>query len=341
MKAAYLVNNGRVNRAFEIRDLSIQDPQPHEVQISVQAFGLNFADVMARLGLYPDAPKKPGILGYDVVGTILDIGSEVRSELSIGDYVVALTRFGGYGQLVNTDYRAAVKISSDIPVDVATAFATQGGTAYYMAREMVNIFPGDHVLVHAAAGGVGSLSVQMAKSAGATVYGTASTSAKLDYITSIGVDHPINYKEHQFADVIRKILGKDIGLDIIFDPIGGMSVRRGYRLLGAGGRIVLCGASSLTSAKYIWSKLGVVKGFGLFSPIALLNPSKSLIGVNMLRIADDKPEVLQRVIRGAVDMYEDGVIQPLGGGIYSISELAVAHQALEKRKTMGKLAVKW
>lgn len=341
MKAAYLVKNGNADQAFDVRDLLVTDPQPNEVQILVEGFGLNFADVMARLGLYPDAPKKPGILGYDVVGTIVKIGAEAKLDLNPGDRVLAMTRFGGYSQAVNTDFRGVAPIGLDVPIDIATSLATQGGTAYYMAREMVNIFPGDKVLIHAAAGGVGSLLCQMAKDSGAIVFGTASSAGKLEYISSLGVDFPINYKISDFAAQVKDKLENDEGLDVIFDAVGGSSVRKGFKLLGSGGRMVLFGASALTSAKYPWNKLGVVRGFGLYSPITLLNPSKSLIGVNMLRIADDKPEVLQRVLQNTVSLFNQGIIQPQSGGVFPIEELAQAHEALGNRKTMGKLAIKW
>jgi len=341
MKAAYLVKNGKSSSAFDIRDFTISNPGPQEIQIKVEAFGLNFADVMARKGLYPDAPKKPGILGYDVVGQISQIGSDVPAGLKIGTRVIALTRFGGYAQMVNTDYRGVIPIGEDIPVDIATALATQGGTAFYMAEEMVNIFPGDHVLVHAAAGGVGSILCQIALHKGATVFGTASTNEKLQYIKSIGVQHPINYKEHDFSKKIKSLLSENEQIDIIFDAVGGKSVSKGFKLIGSGGRMVLFGAGALTSAKYIWSKIGVALGFGIYSPIGLLNPSKSLIGINMLRIADDKPDIIGRVITGAVDLFNQGKIIPEGGGVYDIKDLAQAHDDLENRRSMGKLAVKW
>jgi NADPH:quinone reductase-like Zn-dependent oxidoreductase len=341
MKAVFLVKNGKSSSAFEIRDFTISDPEPNEVQIKVQAFGLNFADIMARMGLYPDAPKKPGILGYDVVGNISKIGKDVPEGLEIGARVIALTRFGGYAQVVNTDYRAIAPIGASVPADLATALATQAGTAYYMAREMVNIFPGDHILVHAAAGGVGSILCQMALDSGATVFGTASSTEKLKYLASIGVHHPINYKEEDFSKKIKILLPEGQKVDVIFDAIGGKSVSKGFKLLDSGGRMVLFGASALTSAKFIWSKIGVALGFGIYSPIGLLNPSKSLIGINMLRIADDKPDVIGRVIQGAVDLFNDGIIKPEGGGIYSIDELAQAHGDLENRKTKGKLAIEW
>ena len=341
MKAAFLVKNGKADQAFEIRNVDIPKVGPEEIRIKVSAFGLNFADVMARLGLYPDAPKKPGVLGYDVVGKIDELGADVKSDLSVGDEVVALTRFGGYAEYVSTDYRGVVRIKEGVNPAIATALTTQGGTAYYMAREMVNIFEKDKVLVHAAAGGVGSLLCQMAKSSGAFVFGTAGSEAKLEYIRSIGVDHAINYRSSDFYREIKNHLGHDEGLDVVFDPVGGKSVRKGFKLLGPGGRIVLFGASSMTSAKNPLSKIGVASGFGIYHPISLLSPSKSLIGVNMLRIADGKPDVLQRVLQGTVRLFEQGIIQPLNGGVYPIDQLAEAHEALGGRKTMGKIAISW
>ncbi|MEL6123367.1 MAG: zinc-binding dehydrogenase [Bacteroidota bacterium] len=334
VRAAYLIKHGKAASAFEVRETQVPSPGPGEIQIQVEAFGLNFADVMARLGMYPDAPKPPGIIGYDVIGTVKAIGEGRSDQLHVGDRVIGLTRFNGYAELVNTQAAGVVKIEEDIDVASATALATQGGTAHYMAEEMVRLHEGDRVLVHAAAGGVGSLLCQMGIAAGAEVYGTASAAAKLDYLSTIGVHHPINYREKDFAKEASE-------MDVIFDPIGGLSVKKGFKSLRSGGRMVLFGASSLTSAKSIFSKLGVVLGFGLYSPIQLLNPSKSLIAVNMLRIADDRPDVLNRCLRGAVEMHAKGVITPLSGGVYPIEELAEAHEALEQRQTMGKLAITW
>lgn len=343
MRALYLVKNGKAEKALTLKETDIPEVGVSEIRIKSEAFGLNFADVMARLGLYPDAPKKPAILGYDVVGIVDAISSDVSTDLKEGDRVIALTRFGGYGEYVSTDYRGVVKINEDMSPVIATALATQGGTAFYMAHEMVNIFEGDHVLVHAAAGGVGSLLCQMAKAKGAIVYGTAGSNEKLEYLKSIGVDYPINYRSQKFEIEIGDLLQRsDVkGLDVVFDAIGGSSVRKGLKLLNSGGRIILFGASAMTSAKNVFSKIGVGLGFGIFHPVALLDPSKSMIAVNMLRIADDKPEIINRVLKGAIALYEQGVIRPKEGGLYPIEDFAKAHSDLEMRKTMGKLAIKW
>lgn len=341
MKAAHLVKKGKADKAFEIREVDQPVIQAGEVLISVEAFGLNFADVMIRMGTYSEAPPFPTVPGYDVVGSIMEIHSQTDTSLEIGDRVIAITRFGGYAEYVATDHRAVAKISEDIPLTLATALATQGCTAYYMSKDLTNIHPGDHVLIHAAAGGVGSLLCQIAKHQDAIVYGTASSSEKLDYLRSIGVDHPINYKDQAFDTSIKTILGEQKGLNLIFDAVGGSSIKKGLRLLTAGGRIVCFGAAALTSAKTIFGKIGVALGFGFYSPIALLNPSKSLMAVNMLTLGDEQPHVIQRVMKGVIDLYDRGIIKPLDGGLYGINELAEAHDALEHRKTMGKVAVRW
>ncbi len=341
MKAAYIVKKGSAYKAFELREVEKPIVASGEVGIEVEAFGLNFADVMIRMGTYSDAPPFPSVPGYDVVGRITEVHPETKTDLQIGDRVIALTRFGGYAEHVATDVLAVAKVKEDTPATIATALSTQGCTAYYMAKDFTNIHPGDQVLVHAAAGGVGSLLCQIAKSQGATVFGTASSPEKLEYLRSIGVDHPINYKSQPFDDSIKKILQKDKGLDVIFDAVGGSSIKKGLKLLDGGGRIICFGAAALTSAKTIFSKIGVALGFGFYSPIALLNPSRSLMAVNMLTIGDEKPHIVNRVMNGVIQLYNDGIIQPLDGGLYNIDQLADAHDALEKRKTMGKVAVKW
>lgn len=334
-----LVKNGAADKAFEIRETNIPDPQSHEVRIKVQAFGLNFADVMARLGLYDDAPPIPAILGYDVIGHVDAVGSDIK-DFKAGDRVVALTRFGGYGEYVCTDAMGVVHIDDKTGYAEGTALATQYGTAYYSAAEMVNIFPGDHVLIQAAAGGVGTALVQYAKHKGATVYGTAS-GGKQEYLKSLGVDHPIDYTKSDFDDAVRK-LRPEGGIDVAFDSIGGSHVKKSLKLLAHGGRLVSYGAAAMTNTnKNPFKMIKVAAGFGIWSPIWFLQNSRGLIGVNMLRIADHQPQTLQRVLRAVVDLYQQKVFQPTTGKEFPISQLAEAHEFLGSRKSIGKVAVYW
>jgi NADPH2:quinone reductase len=340
MKAYYLVRNGAADKAFELRDLPAMKPKAGEVLIHAEAFGLNFADVMARLGLYQDAPTLPAVIGYETVGRIAEVGEGV-TNVKVGQRVVALSRFGGYAQAVITDARATMPIPEDMDAGIATCLATQYATAWYAAEEMVHLHEGDHILIHAAAGGVGIALIQMAKRRGAVIFGTAGSDEKLTYLRSIGVDYPINYRKVDFAKEIKN-LGFDKKLDVIFDPVGGDSVKKGMKLLTAGGRLVTYGASSMTDAKgNIFKMIGVAKGFGIWSPIEFVTTSRSLLGINMLRIADNRPEILGRCINSVVALTAKGELNPVVGKTFPHTQLAEAHEYLASRQSIGKVAILW
>ncbi len=338
MKAAVLVKNSSANDSFEIREIDKPKAEEGQVLIKVEAFGLNFADIMARQGIYQDCPPLPAVIGYDVVGEVVEIGLGV-DNVQVGDRVTAMTRFGAYAEYAITDYRACAKITEAYPIGKATALTTQYCTAYYCLEEMLNLYPGDKVLIHAAAGGVGTALVQLAKHKGCEIFGTAGSAEKLEYLRELGVDHPINYRSSDFEQEVRKLAG-DGGLDAVFDPVGGDSVKKGLRLLGSGGRIVLFGASSMTGTN-VFGKISAGLGFGFYHPAEFMMASKSMIGVNMLRIADNRPMVLKRCLEKVVQLVEDGVLDPTEAKVFPIEELAEAHEFLEGRKSIGKVSVKW
>lgn len=340
MKAIFLVKTGAASEAFEQREVADPRPAEGEVGIAVEGFGLNYADVSARHGLYQDAPPLPSVLGYEVVGRIDGVGAGVTG-LSDGQRVCALTRFGGYATRAVTDARAVAAIPDDMDVGVAAALPTQGCTAYYMAIDSLNLHRGDHVLIHAAAGGVGTLLVQMCVERGCVVYGTAGSADKLELLGKLGVEHAINYRTSDFVAEIQRLRGA-AGLDVIFDSIGGASVRRGIPLLGAGGKMVCFGAASHEAGPLqLFRSIKFLASWGLPHPVPLLMRSRSLLGVNMLRISDERPEVLARCMRGVADMALSGRLEPIVGGRFSAAEIAAAHELLESRKSIGKIVVTW
>lgn len=340
MKAAVLVRKGDAQKAFEIREVPTPTPKSHEVLIKVEGFGLNFADVMARHGLYRDAPTMPSILGYDVVGEVIETGSENDQHLK-GKRVVAMTRFGGYAEYAVTDARACAPISDKVEVGAAAALATQYCTAYFAAYECVNLFEGDQVLIHAAAGGVGTALTQLAKRKGCIVYGTSGSEAKFDYLRENGVDYPINYRKTKYwEEVLKHSKGKK--LQVAFNSIGGDTFKRDFNLLDKGGKSILYGIAQrsgkksgpLATMKLVWD-------FGLGSPIQLLMHSKGIMGINMLHIADEQPLILKRNLENVVKMTEDGRLKPHVGGTYPADQIGEAHAFLESRKSMGKIVVTW
>ncbi|MBT8194990.1 MAG: zinc-binding dehydrogenase, partial [Bacteroidia bacterium] len=232
------------------------------------------------------------------------------------------------------------KVSASISAGAATALATQYSTAYFLSHNMGNLMKGDRVLIHAAAGGVGTALVQIALSKGCIVFGTCSSASKIEHLKSAGVQHPINYREQDFYLSVKKILG-DKKLDVVFDPVGGKSIKKGFNLLGAGGRLLMYGVSSFNQTKTIFGKIRVALQFGIFHPLQFLINSKGIIGINMLRVSDNRPDKIAEAMRSVIQLTEQGVLKPHVGGEYAIDQLSEAHAFLESRKSMGKIVVKW
>jgi NADPH2:quinone reductase len=342
MKAYYLVKNGAASTAFELQDIQALTPGNDDVIIDTEAFGLNFADVMARLGYYKACPPLPTVIGYDVVGRIIEKGKNVE-ELNVGQRVVALTRFGGYSHQVRVNQSGVVAVPENADAAELTALATQFVTAYYSSSVAMQLHQGDHVLIQAAAGGVGTALIQLAKRKGCILYGTAGSKEKCDFIKTLGVDFAINYREVDFVEAIKKIRG-DKGIDVVFDSIGGDYVKKGIKLLAPGGRIAFFGAAQIAGAgneKSLFRQLKTLWGFGKYRPTQFFAESQSVIGVNMLKIGDFKPQIIQSCLKDLVKLYEAGEIKPVVGKMIEHNQLAEAHELLQKRQTMGKLTMKW
>jgi len=341
MRAVVLTKFGKPKDAFQIQERPIPTPQDHEICIKVEAFGLNFADVMARQGLYQDCPPLPTVIGYEVVGHVHAVGKEV-TDFEVGQRVVSLTRFGAYAEYAVADARAAVVIPEDMDFCVATALATQYATAYFCAAYTTQLHAGEHVLIQAAAGGVGTALVQLAKSKGCIVYGTAGSDKKLDYLRSLGVDHPINYRTTDYAKYIEKTAGKQ-SIDVVFDSLGGNDVKKARKLLSKGtGRIICFGAASRSGrGRFFGNDLKLVFGFGFLASVELLLKSQGITGVNMLRVADHRPEALKYCMQQVAKLVAEGTLNPTIGGKFSIDELDKAHDFLEGRQSIGKIAVHW
>jgi NADPH:quinone reductase-like Zn-dependent oxidoreductase len=339
MRAAVLVKKGAAFKAFEIREMAKPAIAEHgEILIKVAAFGLNFADVMARRGMYKEAPPLPAVLGYDVAGTVEAVSDDV-TNVKPGDRVTAMTRFGGYAEYAVTKASAAAVIPDNLDAATATALTTQYCTAFYAAAEMVNLNKGDKVLVHSGAGGVGTALIQYAKYRQCEIFATAGSEQKLTYLKKSGVHHAINYNTEDFEKAINKITGQK-GIDVIFDAVGGKSVKKGMRLLSPGGRLVCYGASALSN-KNIFGKIKTALAFGFYHPAMLMMPSKSIIGINMLQIADHQPQVIERCLGNVIKLYGAHVFEPVVAKVFLATAIEEAHNYLENRSSTGKVAVQW
>ncbi len=338
-EAFFITRVGTPEEAFELRELDIDAPSEGRVLVEVEAFGLNYADVMARRGLYREAPSFPCVVGYEVVGKIIDCGSASDEHL-IGKRVLAFCRFGGYARHVVTESHAVVEVQQQ-PAQELLALSTQGVTAYYMAEYLTPIHQSDIVLIHAAAGGVGTLLIQLAKNSGATVIAKIGDEKKRALVEQLGADFIVNYNTSDYVAQVNSFLNGR-RLDVSFNPVAGSTYKKDMQLLGSGGRMILFGGSELSKGKWgIFSKLNFVRKMGLILPIGLMMRSKNVLGVNMLKIADNKPEVLTHCLAAVIQKYANGTLHPQVGGAYNATELNKAHTLLESGKSTGKLSIFW
>jgi NADPH2:quinone reductase len=338
-EAIVLCQIGSSSNAFELRPVEIPSLGSDEVLIESEAFGLNYADVMARHGLYKEAPPMPCVLGYEAVGTVKQVGSNVSSEW-IGKRVLAFTRFGAYAKIVQTKVNAIVEIG-DLSAEIAMALSTQGVTAYYMSDVIAPIRKNEHVLIHAAAGGVGSLLIQLAKLKGAIVYAKIGSEEKRAFVKECGADFVLNYKGANYESTLLNLLGSN-KLSASFNPVAGDTIKKDAKLLGPNGRLYLFGGSQMVGGKFgIFSKLKFLWDMGIILPIGLMMQSKSLIGVNMLKIADSYPDIISTSLKEVVQLHQLNKITPHVGGVFTQHEIVAAHDLLESGKSMGKITVRW
>ena len=338
-QAWYLVKKGEANEAFELRDFLIESIEKDEVIVETEGFGLNYADIMARLGLYQAAPPLPAVVGYEVVGKVIAVGN-TESEKLVGTRVVAFCRFGGYAKHVVTTINAVIPVT-DEPIGDLMALCTQGVTAYYMASYLTPVRGGDNVLVHAAAGGVGTILIQLAKHQGANVIAKVGSDEKVKRVLDLGADHAINYRKYPYEIEVKKHLNNE-KLDVSFNPAAGSTFKKDFKLMGAGARMILFGGSEMSSSgSGVLGKLNFLRKMGLVVPAFLMMRSKNILGVNMLDIADQKPQVLRACLKGILKLYREGVVKPQIGGMYSAFDLPKAHSYMESGQSMGKLIVCW
>jgi NADPH2:quinone reductase len=326
-------------RAFALKEMPDLKAGADQVLLRNEGFGLNYADVMARKGLYRDAPSTPCILGYEVVGRVEACGTGVPSAL-LGQRVVAMTRFGGYAQQAVTDHRAIVSVPEDLGLAEACALATQGCTAWYMTHYACVLRKGQRVLIHSAAGGVGNLLVQIAVHHGCEVFAVASGTRKTEWLRSLGAHHVIDRHATDYAVQVKRVL-KDARMDISFNAVGGSTFRKDMALLGSGGALVLFGGAERGSGRGPFGTLAFVWRMGLTIPIFLMMKSQSLIGVNMLRISERDPALLARCAHEVVAAVRSGWLKPHVEKVFPAEQLPEAQALLESGDSMGKVAVKW
>jgi NADPH:quinone reductase-like Zn-dependent oxidoreductase len=315
---------------------------PGQIRIAVRAAGINFADTLARIGLYPDAPKTPCVLGYEVAGEVETVGEGV-TEFALGDRVVAGTRFGGQAELVSVDAAQALPLPERLSFEQGAAFPVNYGTAYAALILMGSLRQGARVLIHAAGGGVGVSATQIARNAGAEIFGTASP-GKHEAIRAQGVTHAIDYRNQDFeAEVMRITDGE--GVDLVMDALGPTSFRKDYRLLRSGGRLVMYGLSenSNNGVRSIPATLKSMAKMPLatmpwWKSLFLMNENKGVFGLNMLSWWEREGD-LDRVTEPLMADLEAGRLEPVVAEAFPFDRAGEAHEFIAQRRNVGKVVL--
>jgi NADPH:quinone reductase-like Zn-dependent oxidoreductase len=330
MRAVVITKHGGPG-VLEVQERPDPAIGPGEVRIDVAAAGINFADVMARMGLYPDAPKTPCVVGYEVAGTVLELGEGVEG-LTPGQRVVAGTMFGGYASQVVVPASDVVALPDELSFEQGAAIPVNYGTAWAGLIGFGSLRAGERVLVHSAGGGVGIAATQIAKRTGAEVYGTASP-GKHARCEELGVDHPLDYTKGGWERGLPKF-------DVILDAVGGKSFRTGYDLLRPGGRLVAFGASALVSGqrRNLVTALRTVIRMPRFNMIKQMSESKAVVGLNMLSLWKDRG-TLQPWIAPLREMLDDGTVKPVVAGDFTFEDAGAAHTMITERRNVGKVVL--
>ena len=317
--------------AIEIIEDDAPNPSTAQVLIEVHRAGINFADLMMRQGLYGGAPDFPFTPGYEISGIVRELGPEVTS-LAIGDRVVAFTGFGGYAEQVVVDVERVWTLPEDISFDAAAAMPVTYLTAHHMLVHLGNFKPGDTILVHHAAGGVGTATAQLAKALDAgAVYGTASAN-KADFVGSHGMIHIPRGED--FVNRIKKEVG---GVHHALDPVGGKHVMDSYRALRNGGRLYVFGASSAVNGpkRSMWTAFKMWRSTPQFNPLKMMNSNKSVFGVHMGQWKDE--DVVREQMESLAKMLELGLIDPVIDSVYRFEDVAKAQKHIHDRGNRGKV----
>lgn len=303
-------------------DIPVPEPKPGEVLIRVQGTGVNFADTLQRKNQYIYTPELPFTPGTEVAGTIEQLGADVQS-FSIGQRVVAFMANGGYAEYAIASQDLTVVLPEEIDFDSGAAIITQGLTAFYMLKTVAHLKPEQTVLVNSAAGGVGSVAVQLAKIFGAKqVVATAGSPEKLELAQSLGANSLVNYREPDWQEqVMRATDGK--GADVILEAVGGETFHKSLECLATRGQLIVYGRSS---------------GNTVFDPITLLDKNQTVTGFSLYGFLENP--LYTESLNALFEYIKQGQLKVQIGGVFPLEQARKVHQLIESRSTQGKLIVK-
>ncbi|MFQ6607964.1 MAG: zinc-binding dehydrogenase [Fidelibacterota bacterium] len=335
MKQIWIPRHGAPD-VLELRETTDPEPGKGQLRITVHFSGINFADILARMGLYPDSPKIPCVVGYEVSGIVEAIGEGVDTRW-LGVRVAALTRFEGYSSKVCVPKDQIMIVPDGISLESAAALPVNYLTAYIMMVKQAAFSDGDTLLIHGIGGGVGIAALQLAKIIRAKIIIGTASSWKHDALRKMGADHLIDYNHEDFVESTLEITnGK--GVDLVLDPVGGKNVKRSYECLRPLGNMVLFGISSAAPGKRrnLFAGLSALLSTSKFHPIRLINDNKGVIGCNLGHLWSERERLGEAMVQ-LVTWLGDGKIAPEVDKVFSFEEASEAHSYIQDHRNLGKV----
>jgi NADPH:quinone reductase-like Zn-dependent oxidoreductase len=309
-----------------------------DVLVRTSAIGLNFADIFARLGYYPGIPKPPFVPGIEFSGIVDAVGASVRG-IKNGDHVFGFSKQNAYAEYVAVPRDFILRMPRTMNFEEAAAFGVTSLTAYHGLITLGQLRRGEKLLVHAAAGGVGTAALQLASHRGAVIYATVGSTEKMKVAEDLGADVVINYSVDDFASIVRRETNGQ-GLDIVFDSVGGKIMRKGWKLLAPMGRYVLYGFAAATNERGI-NKLKALQeslAFPIIYPPSIVTKNLSLMGFNLYFLTQ-KTEYLRTARQRLLRWYDKGILRPVVGSVFPFEKIVEAQRFLQSRKSVGKVVV--
>ena len=319
---------------IEIVEDSAPVPKSGQVCVRIHRAGINFAELMMRQGLYGSSPDFPFTPGYEASGIVIGVGDQVDT-LKEGDRVLAMTGFGGYSEKVCLEAKRVIPIPDSVSFDQAAAIPVTYGTAFHMLVHLGRISKGDSVLIHHAAGGVGTAVAQICEAFGASlVVGTASA-PKRDFVESMGMRF-VDREREDFEEVCKDLTGGK-GVHHAIDPVGGRHLLRSYKSLRKVGKLYYFGASAAVKGekRSRLSELRMWWGMPRFDPIRLMTSNKAVFGVHMGLLEDES--VFKGHLASLSKMLEEGGIDPVIDSVWRFENVADAQMHMHNRKNRGKV----
>ncbi len=317
--------------------IELPDPVPGsgEVRVRTAAVGVNFADITARMGLYPDSGKPPFITGYEFAGTVDAVGEGVKGVREGGE-VIGMRNFGCYADTVVTSAALILPRPARLETAAAAAFPVTYITAWHAMVYIGNLHPGERVLIQNAGGGVGTAAVQIARHRGAEIFGTASA-GKHDALRTLGVAHLFDYRTPGWEKELMSLTG-GAGVEMILNPIGGPGLKRDFELLAHTGRLLIYGISSGAPGKkrnMVRALLNLLRT-PRFSPIRMMIKNRGAAGVHIGHLWH-RPDVLGGEFTEMLPLLEAGVLDPVLDRTFPLAEAAAAHHYIQDRRNLGKV----